>query len=308
MAIRSGAQGEQLAAATEAYGLSPGEAATVLADHRCPAHVLLDTLDARCDGVTEAVVALAGTAGVDADSIDAWLNPVEPITPPVARWGGLDLGDAAELLASLPDPQTAGVAVGLTFGIPEARRFCSDGAVLTPLGPRDAAWSDAVIADPVHAADAFPWWELGPGREERSHALVALALEVPWREPLDGDERDLMTKVDEDLRAARKADAALALPWPEWKELLLHLGVDDEDVTAKAGDRAPSLGYRRLDLEVELSGGWRVQIPGGMVGHWEDDGGRYWATDGDRAIEFTSLTADGETEAPCRRRLFSRKC
>lgn len=114
MAIRSGAQGEQLAAATEAYGLSPGEAATVLADHRCPAHVLLDTLDARCDGVTEAVVALAGTAGVDADSIDAWLNPVEPITPPVARWGGLDLGDAAELLASLPDPQTAGVAVGLT--------------------------------------------------------------------------------------------------------------------------------------------------------------------------------------------------
>ena len=37
------------------------------------------------------------------------MNPPEPVTPPVARWGGLDLGDAAELLANLSDPRPAGV-------------------------------------------------------------------------------------------------------------------------------------------------------------------------------------------------------
>ena len=38
-------------------------------------------------------------------------------------------------------------------------------------------------------------------------------------------------------------------------------------------------------------------MPGAMVGHWEDDGERYWATDGDRAIEFTSLTAKDESDS-----------
>ena len=113
LAVRCGAQGDQLAAVTEAYGLSPAETATALTDHRCPDHVLLDTLDARCDGDAETVVALAGSAGLSADAIDAWINPVEPITPPIARWGALDLGDAAELLAMLPDPQPAGSAIDL---------------------------------------------------------------------------------------------------------------------------------------------------------------------------------------------------
>lgn len=108
MAVRCGAQADQLAAVTEAYGLSPTETATLLADHRCPAHVLLHTLDVRCDHDTDAVLALAGVAGLSADAIDAWMTPADPINPPVARWGGLDLGDAAELLAALPDPQPAG--------------------------------------------------------------------------------------------------------------------------------------------------------------------------------------------------------
>jgi hypothetical protein len=122
-------------------------------------------------------------------------------------------------------------------------------------------------------------------------------LEVPWREPLDSDERELMKQVDEDLRAARKADPALDLPWAAWRELLAHLGIDDEDVTARAGSEVQAIGYRRHDLEVELSGGWLVTMSGAMVGHWEDDGERYWATDGERALEFTSLTAEGETDS-----------
>lgn len=182
-------------------------------------------------------------------------------------------------------------------GVPESRRFRVDAPVLTVLGPRDEAWRTAVLADPAKAADAFPWWDAGPGREPLSRALVALALEVPWREPIDKDERELMMEVDEDLRAARKADPALALPWPEWKEMLMHLGIEDEDVNEKAGDGVAALGYRRHDLEIELAGGWRVVVPGSFVGHWEDDGARYWATDGDRAIEFSSFTAGADHDS-----------
>jgi hypothetical protein len=182
-------------------------------------------------------------------------------------------------------------------GVPASRRFHVDAPVLTMLGPRDAAWRAEVIADPAKAADAFAWWGTGPGREPLARALVALAFEVPWREPLDKDERELMTEVDEDLRAARKADPTLPLPWPEWKEMLMHLGIEDEDVNEKVGDRKPSLGYRRYDLEIELAGGWRVVVPGSFVGHWEEETSRYWATDGDRAIEFSSFTAGTEHDS-----------
>src|SRR4051812_7252468 len=40
------------------------------------------------------------------------------------------------------------LAGGMTrWGIPAERRFKLDASVLTPMGPRDAAWRDAVIAD-----------------------------------------------------------------------------------------------------------------------------------------------------------------
>jgi hypothetical protein len=183
------------------------------------------------------------------------------------------------------------------IGLPDTRRFRIDAPVLMPLGPRDETWRDAVLADPMHARHSFAWWETGPGREELSRALLALSFEVPWREPLDKDERELMSNVDEDLRAARKADAALPLPYAEWKQMLMHLGIEDEDVNEKARDWKATLGYRRHDLEVELSGDWRIVIPGSFVGHWEDDGAKYWATDGDRAIEFSSLTANDEHDS-----------
>jgi hypothetical protein len=187
------------------------------------------------------------------------------------------------------------------FGVPGTRvfRIADPTGSLTPLGPRDAAWRETVIAEPSRAADAFPWWDRGPGRLERARALLAMAVEVPWREPLDAAERELMKRVDDDLRRARNADAALAMPWAAWQELLVNMGAEDEDVEARAGaaPAAAPIGYRRHDLEVELSGGWSVTIPAAFVGHWEDDGARYWATDGDRMIDFSSLTADGEADS-----------
>jgi hypothetical protein len=186
-------------------------------------------------------------------------------------------------------------AAPVRIGVP-ARKFVIDAPVFTALGPRDAAWRDAVLADPSRAKDAFPYWEPGAGHAALARALVAMWLEIPWREPLDRDERDLFKQVDEDLRIARKAK--LDVPWRAWQELLRHLGIEDEDVDEHAKTASdPDIGYRRFDLETELSGGWSVRLPGAMVAHWEDDGARYWATDGDRVVEFTSLTAEEERDS-----------
>ncbi len=113
-------------------------------------------------------------------------------------------------------------------GMPAARSFRVDCAVQTAMGPRDAAWREAVIADPARGADAFAWWERGPGRREQARALLAMWHEVAWREPLDDDERAVLARVDADLAAAHRADPALALPWLEWAELLGYLGEDGE--------------------------------------------------------------------------------
>jgi hypothetical protein len=196
----------------------------------------------------------------------------------------------------------AELARGATrIGMPADRSFKVDAAVQTPLGPRDRAWCDAVLADPLRAADAFPWWSAEAGERERSRALCTMWHQVAWREPLDQDERTVMEGVDADLRAARKANPALELPWAAWAELLDWLGEDDAriaELRARAGGTtAPPIGYRRYPMDVELSGGWSLELPGSFVGAWEDDGARYWATDGERVIEFTSLTANTEQDS-----------
>jgi hypothetical protein len=175
------------------------------------------------------------------------------------------------------------------------RPFLIEAPVLTMLGPRDASWREAVIADAANARDAFAYWERKPGHAARARALLAMWHDVPWREPLDDDERALMKRVDQDLRAARKAEIDLDVPWPEWAELHALLGVDDgyaQESRRRAAGRPAVIGYRRHDLDLELSGGWHVRLGGAFIGAWEDDGARYWATDGERTIEFESLTAN----------------
>jgi hypothetical protein len=208
--------------------------------------------------------------------------------------------DELDFVWTTPPPSLADLQAQTTAWLVDALRagpvrwgvdrpFVIDAPVLTPLGPRDAAWRDAVLAG-QSPADAFPWWDAGPGRAALARALVALWHEVPWREPLDDREKDIMRTVDEDLRAARIA--GLAVPTGPWGELLVHLGKPDPDLPP--GD---PIGYRRHDLDVELTGGWHASLPASFIGGWDNDGARYWATDGDRVVELTSLTANDETDS-----------
>ena len=70
-------------------------------------------LDRALDSVTEAIVALAGTAGIDADSIDAWLNPVEPITPPVAAMPRRCASESVRALSQVPFTPPCETTTGL---------------------------------------------------------------------------------------------------------------------------------------------------------------------------------------------------
>jgi hypothetical protein len=200
-------------------------------------------------------------------------------------------GDAGDPRTVLPEWLAAELRAGRTrIGVPSDRSFVIDAAVLTALGPRDAGWRDAVLADPQHGRDVFPWWDTGPGHRELSCALLAMWHEVPWREPLDRDERELMKQVDADLRAARKANRELALPYAEWAELVALLGDDERAATLRAqANGAATIGYRRHDMDVEAVEGWTLRLPGAFVGSWEEANQRYWATDGDRVLELSAL-------------------
>ncbi|CAN5792575.1 hypothetical protein BH11MYX2_BH11MYX2_16960 [soil metagenome] len=180
-----------------------------------------------------------------------------------------------------------------SFGLSKEMQFKIDAAVLTPMGPRDAAWRDAVIKDPTKAQDAFAWWDDGPGRGELATALIGMWLRCPWREPLDTDERDILASIDGALRVARKLDPALPIPYAEWAEVRTYLG-DSADRVAnlveKAEGKPPAIGYRRFALEVEVDA-WRLDVPGCFVANDEED--KYWATDGDRLVELVTITTDG---------------
>ena len=209
-------------------------------------------------------------------------------------WDGAEPDPRAAMTAWFASELVRGVP---RIGMPADRSFVVDAAVQTALGPRDRAWCDAAVADPLRAADAFPWWSTEAGERERSRALCAMWHEVAWREPIDTEERAAMEQVDADLRAARKLNPGLELPWAAWAELLDWLGEDEPriaELRARATPGEPLIGYRRYPMDVELSGGWSLELPGAFVGAWEDEGARYWATDGERAIEFTSLCANTE--------------
>ena len=196
----------------------------------------------------------------------------------------------AEMCGWIADELAAGTRA---FGMPKHRTFIVDAPVVTPLGPRDAAWRDAVIAEPARAADMFAWRKVGD--VHRARALYAMWFEVPWREPLDEDEEDVMEGVHDDLCAALDADPDAKLPFVDWGLLLDLLGRDDDRARNRAGGRA-TIGYRRYDMEVDLSGGWTAVLPGAFLGGWDDGGERFVATDGKRGFDFTSLTADGELD------------
>lgn len=162
----------------------------------------------------------------------------------------------------------------VAISLPTDVTFEVDGAWATPLGPRSAAWVDAVREDPRTGIDLFPWWSSGTNAEHwRGRALSRMWTNVRWREPTDEGEAELLRRVDEELTRAYELSPALPLPWAEWAEILewLDEGARAEAARARAAD-TPSIGYRRRPVRVSLTGGWSVRIPGAMATSFDEEG------------------------------------
>ncbi|HEY0194741.1 MAG TPA: hypothetical protein VGC42_26695 [Kofleriaceae bacterium] len=236
----------------------------------------------------EGELVVSGDASVGPGYIDDAMARLAPVLDELDYAWDPDAFDAQQLaLTWLGEALRAG---DTDLGMPEGRTFHVDAPIRTALGPRDAAWRDAVLADPALGRDAFAWWEARPGHLARSRALLAMWHEVPWRDPVDKDELAVMEKVDTQLTAARKADPQLELPYAEWAEIVGYLGdlLRADELRGHATGEA-TIGYRRYDMDVDLGDGWSITLPGAFVGAWEDDGERYWSTDGARMVEITTL-------------------
>lgn len=196
------------------------------------------------------------------------LGKLAPILEELELGWVADPDDPGDQLFAIQEAMAEHVAEQLAagareFGMPKAHpTFVLEAAVLTPLGPRDAAWRAAVIQDPLHCADAFPWWDSGKGSEPRSRALLALWHRAPPREPLDDDERELFARIDEDLEAAQQAGATIP------------------DLAERA-----RIGYRHHAVWTGRDA-WTMALPGTFVAHHEADSDRWWATDRERVVEL----------------------
>ena len=114
------------------------------------------------------------------------------------------------------------------MGLLPGTRFEHDGAVLTPLGPRDDAWLERAVTAPKAAIDILPWWfDITDARYQLARALVILWTEIRWRAPIDDVELRAMDEALALLRNAIRADGSLAYPWREWAELVAHRGSHD---------------------------------------------------------------------------------
>ncbi|HEX4423717.1 MAG TPA: hypothetical protein VH165_37660 [Kofleriaceae bacterium] len=244
----------------------------------------------------DGALVVRGQAGAGPGYADDAIARMAPILDELDyAWEPDDFDPRAAALAWLTEQLRGGAT---ELGMPDDRAFRVDAPILTALGPRDAAWRDAVLADPSAGRDIFAWWDRKPGHLERSRAVLAMWHEVPWREPVDKPERALMKRVDADLRAARKADPELALPYAEWADIAGYLGDDERAEQLRERATGPSkIGYRRYDMDVEIGGGWTITLPGRFVSSWEDDGERYWATDGPRMVEVTKLETTEQDSA-----------
>lgn len=201
---------------------------------------------------------------------------------------------------------TACAGAPRSVGLPAGHGFTYPGEVLTPLGPRTAAWAAAVAAEPHRGGDFFPWWHAHlDAAFYRGRALYRLWCEFPWRPPLTEAEGEAADQIANDLATAFKLDPAAELPWAEWLELLAAIEDDargprhcvtptDTVLSVELWKRAgpapadparPRIGYRRYPVRVGLDGGWSVEVPGSFAREWDAE--RNWtAWDRTRTVWF----------------------
>lgn len=206
------------------------------------------------------------------------------------------------LLGRAREARKLGVS-GLHLGTRPGTVFRFEGALATPLGPRDDAWLEQAVGDARVAIDVRPWWtDATDARYLLNRALAIMWTEIRWRPPAE-EERGV---VDEALRLLRRAfplDPSLPYPWREWHELLTLRDVDDpiaRQVEERAG-RVPasrtSIGYRRSPVTITHEG-WSLQVPGSFAERHSDE--EWWGGEAGRSVTLAGVMTGGDGASPMR--------
>jgi hypothetical protein len=130
VAVRYGAQADHLAAGAEAYGLTPEQAATALADAGATRQITVEAIHALCDRDTDVT---ARAMGLPADDVhDLLVTPTQKVTP--LMHDSPDPTDASSLLAHLPDPEpsTDLSPEGILAALPEPEAAAIETPEATP--------------------------------------------------------------------------------------------------------------------------------------------------------------------------------
>lgn len=197
-------------------------------------------------------------------------------------------GVAAHILTMTTEGELEAIALSLEL----THHFEGDGAVLTPLGPRDLAWLRAAASDPRSGLDVFPWWPIGDEAALRlGRALARMWTDVRWRAPVTDEERLGMERILQDLERAWAADPQRAYPVREWHELAGFLGAKIPRGVPAAPVGGSPIGYRRRPVTVDVGGGWSVRLPGDLAERWEDGGSTFCAFDAERTVRISTLAA-----------------
>jgi hypothetical protein len=131
----------------------------------------------------------------------------------------------------------------------------------------------------------FPWWNKGlDARFWRNAALVLMWERLTWSPPEDDSQYAAYELVLTCLRKARELDPSISLPDAETAEIRALLSGEQAFPVPAPG----RIGFRRLNMRRDLTGGWSIAAPGYFYEKNDDDTVIYWY--GDRFIHGSSLS------------------
>jgi hypothetical protein len=191
---------------------------------------------------------------------------------------------------------------GIHVGMPDRVTYTFDGAIATPLGPRDDAWLEAALADTRVATDITPWWpDATDARYLLDRALCLMWLEVRWRSPAIPEEGALLDEVHRLLTKAFPLDPSLPYPWQAWSEIVVARGLNDamaRQVLHRAGAGDPAagtpIGYRRQPVTIHHEG-WRLTVPGSFAERRTDE--EWWGGGAGRRVTLAAVQTGTATGA-----------
>jgi hypothetical protein len=191
-------------------------------------------------------------------------------------------------------------SAGVQVGTPPGTRYTFEGAIATPLGPRDDAWLESAIADPRVAIEITPWWlDATDGRYLLNRALALMWLEVRWRKPAVEGEAERLEDVHRLLSKAYPIEPSLPYPWHDWAELITFGGYED-GMTRQVHSRTkleppgPPIGYRRNPVSISHEG-WALEIPGEFAERRTEE--EWWGGGAGRSVTLAA-TDTGSMTAP----------